>query len=50
MMFKTGDDMRQDQLIIQLFSIMDVALKDAGLDLKFVIYNLIAFTKDDGLL
>jgi phosphatidylinositol 3-kinase len=29
---------------------MDVALKDAGLDLKFVIYNLIAFTKDDGLL
>lgn len=50
MMFKTGDDMRQDQLIIQLFSIMNQVLKDVGLDLKFTIYNLIAFTKDDGLL
>jgi hypothetical protein len=29
---------------------MDRVLKDVGLDLKFTIYNLIAFTKDDGLL
>jgi len=50
MMFKTGDDMRQDQFIIQLFAVMDQVLRDVGLDLKFTIYNLIAFTIDDGLL
>jgi len=50
MMFKTGDDMRQDALVLQLFSIMDQVLKEVGLDLNFTIYNLIAMTKDDGLL
>lgn len=50
MMFKTGDDMRQDQLVLQLFSIMDRVLKDVNLDCKFTIYDLIAFTTDDGLL
>jgi phosphatidylinositol 3-kinase len=50
MMFKTGDDMRQDQLVLQLFSIMDRVLKEVNLDCKFTIYDLIAFTTDDGLL
>lgn len=50
MMFKTGDDMRQDALVLQLFSIMDAVLKEVGLDMKFTIYNLIPFTRDDGLL
>jgi phosphatidylinositol 3-kinase len=50
MMFKTGDDMRQDALILQLFSIMDGVLKDVGLECNFTIYNLIAFTTNDGLL
>lgn len=50
MMFKTGDDMRQDALCLQLFSIMDTVLKEVSLDLHFTIYNLIAMTKDDGLL
>jgi phosphatidylinositol kinase/protein kinase (PI-3 family) len=50
MMFKTGDDMRQDKLCLQLFSIMDKVLKDVNLDLKFTLYNLIAYTTDDGLL
>ena len=49
MMFKTGDDMRQDQLINQLFNIMDILLKNDGLDLHFIQHNLIAFTKDDGI-
>ena len=50
MMFKTGDDMRQDALILQLFSIMDTDLRAVGLDMNFTIYNLISFTVDDGLL
>ena len=29
---------------------MDTVLKEVGLDMKFTIYNLIAMTKDDGLL
>ncbi len=29
---------------------MDKLFKDVGLDLKFTLYNLIAFTTDDGLL
>lgn len=50
MMFKTGDDMRQDALILQLFSIMDKELRGVDLDMNFTIYNLISFTVDDGLL
>lgn len=29
---------------------MDLALKEVGLNCKFTIYNLIAFTTDDGML
>ena len=50
MMFKTGDDMRQDGLVLQLFQIIDSILESVGLDMKFTIYNLIPMTKDDGLL
>ena len=50
MMFKTGDDMRQDALVLQIFGVMDKLLRDIGLDLKFTLYNLISFTNDDGLL
>lgn len=50
MMFKTGDDMRQDQLVLQLFNVMDNLLNEIGLNVEFQIYNLIAFTTDDGLL
>ena len=50
LMFKKGDDMRQDAIILQLFNIMDLALKEVGLNCKFSIYNLIAFTTDDGML
>ena len=33
-LFKEGDDMRQDQLILQLVSMMDKLLKKVSLDLK----------------
>ena len=32
-MYKNGDDMRQDQLTLQLLSVMDTMWKDAGLEL-----------------
>lgn len=50
LMFKTGDDMRQDAFVVQLFAVMDRVLKNVGLDLKFSIYNVISCTKDDGVL
>ena len=40
--FKDGDDMRQDQLVIQLFTLMDQLLRKENLDLKFSPYNVLA--------
>ena len=41
-MFKTGDDMRQDQLVMQLFNVMDMHLKRVGLDLELTPYRILA--------
>lgn len=49
MMFKQGDDYRQDGLILQLFGIMDSLLNNVGLEMGFTLYNLLAHTIDDGL-
>jgi hypothetical protein len=37
--YKTGDDIRQDQLVLQMFSLMDRLLKDENLDLKLTPYR-----------
>ena len=50
MMFKCGDDLRQDQLIMQMFSLMDNLLKKVNLDLKLNTYGILALSKDDGLM
>lgn len=34
MIFKSGDDLRQDQLIMQMISLMDSLLKRVNLDLR----------------
>ena len=47
-MFKTGDDLRQDQLIIQLISLFDGLFKSYGLDLKLTPYKVLATSTDDG--
>jgi len=40
--FKDGDDMRQDQLVIQLITLMDQLLRKENLDLKLTPYNVLA--------
>lgn len=41
-MFKAGDDLRQDQLILQLVTLMDRLLRKENLDLKLTPYNALA--------
>jgi phosphatidylinositol 3-kinase len=48
LMFKNGDDLRQDQLIIQMFRLMDSLLKQVNLDFKLKPYNVLATSLSDG--
>ncbi|KAJ8590465.1 atypical/PIKK/PI3K protein kinase [Rhizopogon salebrosus TDB-379] len=41
-MFKDGDDLRQDQLVLQLFTLMDQLLRKENLDLKLIPYDVLA--------
>jgi phosphatidylinositol 3-kinase len=47
---KNGDDMRQDQLVLQMFTLMDSLLKDVNLDFKFTLYSCLACSKKDGIM
>jgi phosphatidylinositol 3-kinase len=47
-MFKSGDDLRQDQLIMQMISLMDRLLKKVNLDLKLLTYGILAVSQKDG--
>ena len=49
-MFKKGDDLRQDQLCVQLISLMDRLLKRENLDLKLTPYRVLATGSDTGLI
>ncbi|KAF2456310.1 phosphatidylinositol 3-kinase-like protein [Lineolata rhizophorae] len=40
--FKTGDDLRQDQLVIQIITLMDRLLRHENLDLKLTPYRILA--------
>lgn len=40
--FKDGDDMRQDQLVIQLFTLMQRLLRKENLDLRLTPYEVLA--------
>ena len=46
--FKIGDDMRQDQLIIQLFEVMDHIFKSASMQLHITAYKVLAFSETFG--
>ena len=47
-MFKSGDDLRQDQLIMQMISLMDILLKRVNLDMKLITYGILAVGQKDG--
>ncbi|KAK9352207.1 kinase-like domain-containing protein [Lipomyces doorenjongii] len=46
--FKNGDDLRQDQLVIQIISLMDKLLRKENLDLKLTPYRILATAPVDG--
>lgn len=46
--FKVGDDLRQDQLVIQIITLMDQLLRKENLDLKLVPYKILATSTSAG--
>lgn len=48
--FKKGDDIRQDQLVVQMVSLMDRLLKMENLDLHLTPYKVLATGQDEGML
>ncbi|KAB5560208.1 kinase-like domain-containing protein [Coniochaeta sp. 2T2.1] len=48
-LFKTGDDLRQDQLVIQIITLMDQLLQKENLDLKLSPYKILATATNAGL-
>jgi len=48
--FKTGDDLRQDQLIVQLLELMDNLLKKEIMDLNLTPYKVLATSTTDGMM
>ncbi|CAI5469420.1 unnamed protein product [Closterium sp. Yama58-4] len=46
--FKKGDDLRQDQLVIQMVTLMDKLLKKENLDLCLTPYRVLATAADQG--
>jgi len=49
LIYKKGDDLRQDQLCVQLFDLMDTVLRRDGLDLRMTRYAVLATGPDSGL-
>ena len=47
-LFKTGDDLRQDQLVIQIITLMDQLLQKENLDLKLSPYKILATSASAG--
>ncbi|KAL6718850.1 Phosphatidylinositol (PI) 3-kinase [Lecanora helva] len=46
--FKTGDDLRQDQLVVQVIALMDRLLLKENLDLKLTPYRILATSSTAG--
>ncbi|XP_039283155.1 phosphatidylinositol 3-kinase catalytic subunit type 3-like [Nilaparvata lugens] len=46
--FKNGDDLRQDQLVVQIINLMDKLLRNENLDLKLTPYKVLATSTKTG--
>ncbi|KAJ1557109.1 Phosphatidylinositol (PI) 3-kinase, partial [Nowakowskiella sp. JEL0078] len=49
LIFKIGDDLRQDQLVVQIITLMDRLLRKENLDLKLTPYKVLATGADHGM-
>jgi len=49
LIFKKGDDLRQDQLCMQMVALMDRLLKKESLDLRLTAYRVLATGSDHGM-
>lgn len=48
LMYKVGDDLRQDQLVVQIISLMNELLKNENVDLKLLPYKILATGPQEG--
>lgn len=48
--YKGGDDMRQDQLVIQLIGLIDRLFKRVNLDLRLTPFKVISTSRNDGMM
>jgi phosphatidylinositol 3-kinase len=49
-MYKQGDDVRQDQLVLQILDVIDFVLQQINLDFKLSAYKVVAHSEKDGML
>ncbi|GME85329.1 unnamed protein product [Ambrosiozyma monospora] len=50
LMFKIGDDLRQDQFVVQIISVMDKILQNENLDLRLKPYKIMATAPVEGFI
>lgn len=47
-LFKSGDDLRQDQMVLEMFFLMDRLLKGVNQDYRLTPYKALACSRSDG--